>query len=264
MKHLMINEALPIAELSRLGLYDGNKHLLSDADLSALLSGRRTSMVNLRDLVSEAFVIDSLDAKLSLHTDEDNFQEIKLHPIYKEPQLMPDLSEEESRLMISGEQPNMAKTIRFSDGTDRTIVFEYDGETKEFISYDASKLSVPIKINGETLNAEKQKEFALGSIVELTEGTIIQYRASQPKGIIANRAALIVSYLGEDAGFLIENISSIKDADIQLSPFTIGFENAFAGMQKNGSIDVNAGFLQKDLAELKSEYSRGYSHGISR
>lgn len=264
MKHLMINEVLPIAALSGLGLYDGNKHLLSDVDLSALLSGRRTSMVNIRGLVSEGFVIDSLEAKLSLHQGEDNFQEIKLHPIYKEPQLMPDLSQEESLVMISGEKSNVAKTIKFPDGIEKTIVFEYDPETKEFISYDSAKVSAPWKINGEILDAEKQKEFKLGNIVELSEGTIIQYKVSQPKGIIANRPSLIGSYFGENIGFLIENISPIKDSGIQYSPFTTGFEKAFIEMQKARNLSVDEELLQKGLDELKSEYSRGYSQGISR
>lgn len=263
MKHLMINEALPIAELHRLGLYDGHKHLLTDQDLSALLSGRRTSMVKLQNLLGEAFVIESLDAKLSLHTDEDNFQEIKLHPIYKEPQLVPELFPEETGLLISGERYNIEKSLRSPEGKEQTVIFEYDNETKEFISYDPSKLKAPFKINGEILNEKLQKDFAFGSIVELSEGTNVRYSVKEPKGIIANRSALIISSM-EHGSLLIERISPLPESGLQLSPFTPGFASAFIDMEKAGEQNADDRLFQKALEGLKIEYGKGYSHGLSR
>lgn len=265
MKHLMINEALPIAELSRLGLYDGHKHLLTDEDLSALLSGRRTSMVKLSNLMGEAFVIKSLDAKLSLHTGKDNFQEIKLHPIYKEPQPVPELSQQETGLLMSGERYNITKTMSSPGGKERTIVFEYDNETKEFLCYDPAELRVPLKINGEILGEKQQRDFAYGSIVDLPDGTKVRYSVNQPKGIIANRSALVISSEdhGMPSGLLVKGISPLSEAGIQFSPFTPGFEKAFIELEKAGEKSADDKLDQKALEELKIEYNKGYDNEIS-
>ena len=266
MKHLIINEALPIAELSRLGLYNGHRHILNDDDLSALLSGRRTSMIKLENLVSDGFTIENLDAKLSLSKDEDSLHEIRIHPIYKEPRLTIDLSVEEAKLLVDGGLGNIAKSIKFPDGKERIIVFAYDRETKEFISYDPAELIVPFKINGEILSKKLQRDFAFGNTVELSDGTIVRYSVNEPKGIIANRSALIISNKdhGIPSGLLVEKIPSLSEAGIQLSPFTPGFERAFIDLEKAGEQNADDHLFQKALEELKIEYGKGYSHGLSR
>lgn len=128
----MIMEALPVAELSRLGLYKDGKHLLSPEDITALLAGRRTSLVNLKNLVGEAFTIASLDVKLSLHQSGRWGDEIMLHPIYKEITLAKGMTEEELWPILTGEQTNLVKAVHNpSTGSDQSLVFEYDGETKD-------------------------------------------------------------------------------------------------------------------------------------
>ncbi|MFD2285983.1 DUF4099 domain-containing protein [Pedobacter petrophilus] len=266
MKHLIIEEALPIAELSKLGLYDGAKHLLNETDLTALLSGRRTGLINLQNLVSEAFVIDSLDAKLSINLDEDSVHDIRLHPIYKEPKLSPDLLDHEAKALIAGEFRNIAKPINFPDGTNKIVVFEYDSETREFISYDPAGVEVPFKVNGEKLDAKKKEEFALGRIVQLSDGTMIQHRACEPRGILSSRTALILTIIkdGDATSFLVRDISPIMDESIHQTPFSPGFEIAFLEMKKADGLASDELLQQRELEEFKSEYSRGYAHGISR
>lgn len=266
MKNILIEEALPIAALSSLGLYDGARYLLDETDLSALLSGRRTSLVNLQNLVSESFTIDSLDAKLSLNTDEDSLHEIRLHPIYKEPKRSPDLSDIEADELISGEVKTIAKPINFPDGSARTIIFEYDRETREFVSYDPIAVEIPIQVNGEQLDENKKKDFAMGRIVQLTDGTMIQHRASEPRGIVASRTALILTVLkdGATTSFLIKNLAPIMDVSIHKDPFSAGFESAFLEMKKiDGSISDEL-LQQRELEEFKSEYTRGYGRSVSR
>jgi len=266
MKNIIIEEALPIAELSRLGLYDGARHLLDETDLSALLSGRRTSLVKLENLVSESFTIDSLDAKLSLNTDTDSLQQIKLHPIYKEPKRSVDLSDIETNELISGEVKNIAKSIDFPDGGSKTIVFEYDSETREFISYDPAAVEIPFEINGEQLDTNKRADFALGKIVQLADGTMVQHRASEPQGILASRTALILTVLKDAAAtmFLIKNISPIMDVSIHQTPFSPAFETAFLEMKKSDGSLSDEKLQQMELINFKSEYTRGYGHGVSR
>lgn len=266
MKNIIVKEALPIAAFSRLGLYDGARYLLNETDLSALLSGRRTSLVNLHNLVSESFTIESLDAKLSLDTGADSLHEIRLHPIYKEPKRSPDLSDIETDELISGEVKNIAKPINFPDGSTRTIVFEYDSETREFISYDPVRVEIPIQVNGEQLDEKKKKDFAMGRILQLTDGTMIQHRASEAQGILASRTALILTVLkdGDTTSFLMKNLAPIMDVSIHKDPFSAGFESAFLEMKKNDGSISDELLQQRELEEFKSEYTRGYGHSVSR
>jgi len=266
MKNIIIEEALPIAELSRLGLYDGARHSLNETDISALLSGRRTSLVNLQYLATEDFVIESLDAKLSLNPDPDSLHEIRLHPIYKEPKRLPNLSDIETNDLISGEVKNVTKPISFPDGSNRTIVFEYDSETREFVSYDPTGVEVPFQVNGEQFDAKKREDFALGRIVQLIDGTMIQHRASEPKGIVASRTALIVKVFkdGIAKSFLMKDLAPIMDVSIHQTPFSASFESAFMEMMKiNGGVSDEL-LQQREFEEFKSEYIRGDGHGISR
>ncbi len=264
MKQTLINEALPALALSKLGLQEGKNFILNVDDLTALLSGRRTSLVKLQHLIGEDFTIESVEAKLSMDMEEDSDQAIIFHPVYKEPQLVADLSLEETQQLIRGELQNIVKNVKLSDGEDRRTVFEYDKETRDFVSYEASKVQVPYKVNGEIMNLDQKREFANGNVVELSEGTLVQYRATEPQGIIANRPALFVSYFEQNEGFIIENIPPLKDTDIQHSPFTKGFEKVFFELQKSLPGGIKGDFLQREFADLKSEYSRGYGQGTSR
>ncbi|MFC4143525.1 DUF4099 domain-containing protein [Pedobacter mendelii] len=266
MEKLMIQEALPVAELSRLGLYENGKHLLSSEDITALLAGRRTSLVNLKNLIGEAFTIESLDVKLSLHHSERWGDEIMLHPIYREITLAKGMSQEELWPILTGEQTNLVKVVHDSErGTEHTLVFEYDAETKEFISYDPSLVQVPFQVNGEKLNEKQQQDFRRGAIVELTDGTKFQYMSSLPKGIVSNRSALIIamSGSGRSPSFFIEDLAPLKVSNAQEQPFSPAFESAFLEMRKSEGV-LSEDKLQVELEDLKNDYHSPLGLGSSR
>ncbi|WP_316761978.1 DUF4099 domain-containing protein [Pedobacter aquatilis] len=266
MEKLMIQEALPIAELSRLGLYENGKHLLSPEDVTAMLAGRRTSLVNLKNLIGEAFTIESLDVKLSLHYSERWGDEIMLHPIYKEVTLAKGMAEEELWPILTGEQTNLVKIVHDAKTeTNRMLVFEYDAETKEFISYDPLLVKVPYQVNGEILDQKKQQDFSRGGIVELTDGTKLQYRSSLPGGIASNRSALILamSGSGESPSFLVENLAPLKLSNAQEQPFSQAFESAFLEMRKAEGVQLEEK-LQIELEDLKNDYHSPLGMGSSR
>jgi hypothetical protein len=62
---------LPIKDLETIGLAAGGQLLLNVDDLKALLSGRRTGLLQLHDLEAENIKIKSLDAKISLQQGKD-------------------------------------------------------------------------------------------------------------------------------------------------------------------------------------------------
>jgi len=266
MEKLMIQEALPVAELSRLGLYENGKHLLSPEDITALLAGRRTSLINLQNLIGEAFTIESLDVKLSIHYSERWGDEIMLHPIYKEIKLAKGMSEEELWPILTGEQTNLVKSVHEAEtGNEHTLVFEYDAETKEFISYDPLLIKVPYAVNGEKLNQKQQQDFSQGVIVELADGTKFQYRSSIPKGIASTRSALILAMSGtaDSPSFLIENLVPLRLSQVQEHPFSPAFESAFIEMRKTEGLHSEEK-SRVELDELKNDYHSPLGLGTSR
>lgn len=266
MEKMIIMEALPVAELSRLGLYEDGKHLLSDEDIAALLAGRRTSLVNLKNLIGEAFTIESLDVKLSLHHSEPWEDEIMLHPIYKEIKLAKGMAEEELWPILTGEQTNLVKVVHDPEtGVDQTHVFEYDVETKEFIFYNPLKVIVPFQVNGEKLDEKQRQDFAHGKIIKLSDGTKFQYMSSLPKGIVSTRSALILSMSdeGNSPSFLLENIAPLKISSAQEKPFSPAFESAFLQMRKSEGV-YSEEILRMELNDLKNDYHSPLGLGSSR
>ncbi|KRT17727.1 hypothetical protein ASU31_00060 [Pedobacter ginsenosidimutans] len=266
MEKLNIDEALPVAELSRLGLYKDGKHLLSSDDITALLAGRRTSLVNLKNLIGEAFTIESLDVKLSLHHSERWGDEIMLHPIYKDITLAKGMTEEELWPILTGEMTNLVKIVNNPETrTDQTLVFEYDGETKEFISYDPLKVIVPFQVNGEKLDIKQRQDFAHGKIVELSDGTKFQYMSSLPKGIVSSRSALILAMSDnrQSPRFLLEGLAPLIVSSVQEQPFSPAFEAAFLEMRKSEGIQAEDR-LQIELDDLKNDYHSPLGLGALR
>lgn len=266
MEKLIVEEALPLAWLASVGLYENGQHKLSNVDISALLAGRRTTLVTLKNLKGESFSIGTLDAKLSLNQkDGEGF--VTIHPVYKEPKLTPDLEQHEAWAILAKEVTNLSKDVQYpGEDMKRTMLFEYDMETREFLSYDPLKVHIPEKINGEELDEKKRKDFAIGKIVELADGVKVQFRAAEPKGIIANTTALVMTMAytvgaGGAATFLVEAIAPLKDLSIQQSPFTASFESAYLQMEKSANIEADEKSIKLEFEDYKNEYSRGY--GIS-
>lgn len=199
---------LPLADLEKIGLYKDGKFLLEQDDMDALLTGHRTEMISLKELKADGFEIDQLDAKLSVVPDWDNKLTLKIHPIYKEPKLHPLLNEHEANALINGNIDTLQKIYQHKDQR-KTYSFEYDPETKEFIEYDPEKVIVPEKVNSQVLTDQQKDAFRNGEVIWLNDGTQFQYRASDRKGIRADRAALVLSIL-LDGGISYLIIRGIK------------------------------------------------------
>jgi hypothetical protein len=64
-------EDIPIAEFENIGLSKDGLITLGDDDLKALLSGGRTDLIHLMNLTNGEQRIPDLEAKLSLHRNEE-------------------------------------------------------------------------------------------------------------------------------------------------------------------------------------------------
>ncbi|MGZ3943315.1 MAG: DUF4099 domain-containing protein [Mucilaginibacter sp.] len=194
-KPIYTEDALPMSDLEKVGLAENGELKINKEDLDLLLQGRRTQMLRLQNLVSDGLRIQQMDAKLSLKPNAEGQLDLLVHPIYKEAQQLPFLTDSEVEGLIKGKVPNIEKAMFDDDGNFRDVLIEFDRETKEFIVTDEARILVPDRINGEYLSLDQKERYRKGKEVELADGTKVQFSATDKNGIKANKLMLVASLL---------------------------------------------------------------------
>lgn len=189
------DKKLPIEDLETIGLATGGQLLLNVDDLKALLSGRRTGLLQLNNLQAENIHIKTLDAKISLQPDENGKLDLVIHPVYRKA-VTPDFLEDiEAQQLQKGEVENFLKTTIDNKGNKKELLVEYDADTREFIVSDTEKILVPDMVNGEFLTPAQKANYRKGKEVELPDQTVFKYSGKDTHGIRSNKLALIASVL---------------------------------------------------------------------
>jgi hypothetical protein len=227
---------LPIKDLETIGLAAGGQLLLNVDDLKALLSGRRTGLLQLHDLEAENIKINSLDAKISLQQGKDGKVNLLIHPIYRKAVTPDFLDDNEARLLQKGEVANLLKVTTDDKGNKKELLVEFDPETKEFIVSDTEKILAPDMVNNEFLTPAQKEKYRKGKEVELADKTIFSYSAIDAHGIRANKIALVASILidGGLSYMLYKGLNALFNKKQQpkvaekLSP---GYYNAIADIE---------------------------------
>ena len=186
---------LPIKDLEILGLAVNGQLKLKTNDLQALLSGRRTSLLQLQNLRAENIKIKAMDAKISLANGENGTTELLIHPVYRKPATPDFLDDHEAELLEKGEVANLEKSVTDGKGNKKELLVEYDPETHEFIVSDSEKILAPDMVNGEFLTPAQKEKYRKGKEVEVADHTKFSYSAVDKKGIRSDRVALIASVL---------------------------------------------------------------------
>ena len=261
---------LPVKDLEKIGLASKGNLLMDMDDLQALLAGKRTDMISLKNLSADGLNIDQLDAKISMKPNAKGKLDLLIHPIYKEASYPPFLTDVEAQKLQNGESVNISKTTVDDLGNKKEILVEFDKDTKEFVITDTEKIIVPDMVNNERLTAEQKERYRKGKEVELKDGAIFQMNNTTRKGIVSNKTALIVSLLldGGISYLLMKGLNALsgkKHDEVQSNDYGKGYEQAFKDMQAQLKQDKKQenGF---DIGHTKSnEYSRGYNRsGTSR
>jgi len=78
---------------------------------------------------------------------------------------------------------------------EKTLLFEYDEETKSFVGVDSESITVPETVNGQHLTPEQKREFREGKAVAFPDGTAIQASPKEKNMLRSNRKFLIASVL---------------------------------------------------------------------
>jgi hypothetical protein len=186
---------LPIRDLETIGLAAGGQLLLNIDDLKALLSGRRTGLMELHDLEAENVKIKSLHAKISLRPNEEGKLDLLIHPIYHRAVTPDFLNVAEAQQLQKGEVASLLKTTTDNHGKKTEMLIEYDAETREFIVSDTEKILSPDMVNGEFLTAAQKENYRKGKEVEIADGTKFNYSGVDRHGIRSNKLALVASIL---------------------------------------------------------------------
>lgn len=260
MKQSFNEHELPLDDLQKLGMSDGKTVRMWPDDLTALLGGRRTDLLKFRDLQADGFKIDEIHARLSLERSEDGKVSLKLHPIYRTAQPHPSLNDTQNQALMDGQHSIVTK-----DKTGKPLVVEYDAETRTFIDYDPEKITVPEKVNNEKLTEAQKQDFRLGNIVELADGTRFQHRASESKGVVSDRKALVLSVLldGGISYLLLRGLKSLTGSkEPQKDAYTSGYNQALKEM--NDWKEQNTREQQVASQKNSAQHSRGYGRGITR
>ncbi|MFD2742447.1 MULTISPECIES: DUF4099 domain-containing protein [Sphingobacterium] len=271
MKYPINEYEMPLNELEKLGLYKDCGLSISPENINALLAGRRTDMLSMANLNIDGFAIRRLDAKLSLNRSEDGTVQLNIHPIYREPQWHPLLSDHEEKALINGEKNVVSKEQEIGGNIKKKVIIEYDDLTKEFVAYEPEEVQTPIKINGEDLSEKQQETFRNGEVVELRDGTKIQHSATDNKGIRSDSKRLIVSVLldGGISYLLFRGINNLRGrGEPQSEGYSKGYNRALTDMMMTDK-KLREGSNEKTVQDLSqnprdTQENRSYGRAMAR
>ncbi|MGF7079694.1 DUF4099 domain-containing protein [Mucilaginibacter sp. UYCu711] len=258
-------EDLPIEELERIGLAKAGKLLLTTSAVQALVSGRRTEMLRLKDLSMDGFQIEQLDAKLSLKQNAEGKLDLLVHPIYREVEYPEFLTDTEAEELQKGRAVNIWKMIKDNEGKPKDILVEFDPDTREFVITDTEKILVPDMVNNEYLSPEQKEKYRKGKQVEISDGTVFQFSATDGQGVRSNRLALVASLIidGGVSYLLYKGLHTLfgkKPDEKERTRMSPGYKQALEDLR----IEKSTKQAVPDYT-TKDEYSRGYSRsGMSR
>jgi hypothetical protein len=234
------DKKLPMKDLETIGLASGGQLLLNIDDLKALLSGRRTSLLELHNLEAENIKIKSLNAKVSLVTAANGKVDLLIHPVYRKSATPDFLDDHEAQQLQKGEVANLLKITIDDKGNKTEKLVEFDADTSEFIVSDTEKILAPDMVNNEFLTPAQKEKYRRGQEVELADQTVFSYSAVDPQGIRANRLALIASVLidGGLSYLLYKGLNALfnKTRDQKEAAFSSpGYQNALLDMEDQHS-----------------------------
>lgn len=254
---------IPIGDLRKLGLMKNGKPDLSKEDIDALLAGHRTDLITLHDIHGDGIHIQKMDAKLSLQRDANGHMSLQLHPIYRDVKKHPMLLDAEADQLEQGTLTHVLKTYQAGGGKKKTWIIEYDPETREFISSDPEKVRVPAKINGEPLSELQKEQYRNGAVVQLSDGTRLQRRASSRSGVTSNREALMYSLIldGGISYMLLRGLRNLfGNKTVQKDAYTEGYQRALQDMQQEQrTIQAPIHQQENEQEQQQQTYGKGYS-----
>lgn len=147
---------------------------------------------------------------------------------------------------------------------EKILLYEYDKETKSFVSVDASTIKIPFQINGQNLSDKNKEDFKKGKKVLLEDGTEIQYSPTAKDSIRSNKNLLIASLLLDGGlSYLLIRASNLLGDKLEKqkeTEYSKGYLEALKKVQndleRKAQNFPNDKSIQNDLNALKGEINR--------
>lgn len=147
---------------------------------------------------------------------------------------------------------------------EKTLLFEYDEDTRSFVGVDRDNITVLEEVNGMKLTPEQKREFKDGKVVSMPDGTEFQFSPSSPDNVKANRQFLIVSLL-LDGGMsfmlyhIAKNLISVKEPKEEMG-YNQGYLDALAKV-KSDLLTKQAQYpddpkIAKDISTIGKEINK--------
>ncbi|MGN7986517.1 MULTISPECIES: DUF4099 domain-containing protein [Pedobacter] len=259
---------LPVEDLRELGLFKDGEINLPKNDIDALLSGMRTSLIKLNNVIHSGVEVQEMNVKLSLAKNSDGKAELLVHPVYKQSIAPKIISSTEADDLITGLKANLIKET-VENGQNKKLMVEYDWDTREFIVTDTSRLRVPEMVNGIPLTPYQKERYANGRQIEMPDGTTFQASSATPDGIRSNRLALVVSLLmdGGISYLLLTGLKAMVGDRGLLPQKDERNENYHKALQAAAAQKSTVKNPEETTSAISNnnEYSRGYGRsGVSR
>ncbi|WP_426330074.1 DUF4099 domain-containing protein [Pedobacter sp. R-06] len=265
----ILNEKdLPLEQLREIGLVKGEDILIQSKDIHALLSGSRTNLIKLHDISRSGIEIKEMEVKLSLVRGVSGKPELLVHPVYKQSLNPPYITQAEADELITGQKSNVLKEVDWG-GEKKSLLVEYDWDTREFVVTDMLKVRAPEQVNGITLSPYQKERYREGRQIELDDGTLIQASSTCAEGLRSNRLSLIISILmdGGISYVLFNGVKALignKGLMAQTNEKNDGYKQAFKDYEKQQLSRLGDKTFDEHLTAA-SAHNRGYTRsGLSR
>lgn len=254
---------LPLKDLEIFGVIKNGKFTIPEKEVNALKNGGMTDIVELTDLKGKDIYIDKLPARLSIVRGDDGNPALRIDPVYREPNLHPDLNETERNQLVRKELANINKSYVDKEGNIQTQIIEYDQRTKQFLSYNPRDIKAPQSVNGLELDPQQKKKYKEGETVLLADGTAFQLSPAAPKGLRSNKSGLVLSVLldGGLSYLLITGVQKLLGKQSKEDKaYSEGYLQAIKEVQKQVERRIARNPKDRDairdLNNIKEEYSK--------
>ena len=254
---------LPMKDLEIFGVFKEGKFTIPEKEVNALKKGQMTDIVELKDLKGKDIHIEKLPARLSIVRGEDGNPSLRIDPVYKEPNIHPDLSDSERKQLVNKELANIKKSYVDKEVTIQSEIIEYDQRTKQFLSFNPRDINAPHSVNNQELSPQQKKKYKEGDVVQMADGTEFQLSPSSPKGLTSNKKGLVLSVMldGGISYLLFTGISKLLGKDSpEKEAYNKGYLEAIKEVEKQVERRIARNPNDKDavhdLNNLKGEYSK--------
>lgn len=169
---------IPYKELELIGISKKQIWSLDKADITALLSGKRTSLLDLAFHDNKGEEIN-MKGKISLYWKDNNNAGIKIHPV--RPEIMNDINLKPKELERLQDNEIITKTIN-----NEKYLVQLDPETNELLKTKIKSISIPSYIKGVELNKQQKETLKSGKELILNvdkEKIAIRLDLNNPRGI---------------------------------------------------------------------------------